>query len=108
MKNSPTFRFENAGESYFKTSGKCLDVYKRQEQRGKNAAPGDSPKNEEVGALPTPPSKTILIAEDTESNCILIIAILGRLYRLKHAKDVMEAVTMFEDCLLYTATAALG
>ena len=24
MKNSPTFRFENAGESYFKTSGKCF------------------------------------------------------------------------------------
>ena len=67
------------------------------EQRGKNAAPGDSPKNEEVGALPTPPSKTILIAEDTESNFILINAILGRLYRLKHAKDGMEAVTMFEE-----------
>ena len=50
------------------------------EQRGKNAAPGDSPKNEEVGALPTPPFKTILIAEDTESNFILINAILGRLY----------------------------
>lgn len=55
------------------------------------------PKNEEVGALPTPPSKTILIAEDTESNFILINAILGRLYRLKHAKDGMEAVTMFEE-----------
>ena len=67
------------------------------EQRGKNAAPGDSPKNEEVGALPTPPFKTILIAEDTESNFILINAILGRLYRLKHAKDGMEAVTMFEE-----------
>ena len=37
--------------------------------------------------LPTPPSKTILIAEDTESNFILINAILGRLYRLKHAKE---------------------
>ena len=64
---------------------------------GPSDFPGDSPKNEEVGALPTPPSKTILIAEDTESNFILINAILGRLYRLKHAKDGMEAVTMFEE-----------
>ena len=67
------------------------------EQRSRNTAPGASPKNEEAGALPTPPSKTLLIAEDTESNFILINAILGRLYRLKHAKDGMEAVTMFEE-----------
>lgn len=41
--------------------------------------------------------KTILVAEDTDSNYILINAILGKSYRLKRAKDGMEAVTMFED-----------
>ena len=45
------------------------------EQRSRNTAPGTSPKNEEAGTHPTPPSKTILIAEDTESNFILINAI---------------------------------
>lgn len=41
--------------------------------------------------------KTILIAEDTDSNYILTKAILGRLYHLERAKDGMEAVTMFEE-----------
>ena len=41
--------------------------------------------------------KTILIAEDTDSNYILIKAILGKLYHLERAKDGMEAVTMFEE-----------
>lgn len=40
--------------------------------------------------------KTILIAEDTDSNYILAKAILGKIYNLKRAKDGMEAVTMFE------------
>lgn len=40
---------------------------------------------------------TILVAEDTDSNYILINAILGRLYHLERAKDGMEAVTMFEE-----------
>ena len=38
-----------------------------------------------------------MIAEDTESNFVLIKAILGKLYHLKHAKDGMEAVAMFEE-----------
>lgn len=42
-------------------------------------------------------SKTILIAEDTECNYILVKAILGHIYNLEHAKDGMEAVTMFEE-----------
>lgn len=40
---------------------------------------------------------TILIAEDTDSNYILVKAILGKLCRLERAKDGMEAVTMFEE-----------
>lgn len=41
-------------------------------------------------------TKTILIAEDTDSNYILTKAILGKLYHLERAKDGMEVVTMFE------------
>ena len=40
---------------------------------------------------------TILIAEDTDSNYILVKAILGKSYHLERAKDGMEAVTMFEE-----------
>lgn len=41
--------------------------------------------------------KTILMAEDTDSNYILAKAILGKIYHLERAKDGMEAVTMFEE-----------
>ena len=41
--------------------------------------------------------KTILIAEDTDSNYILIKAILGKEYHLERAKDGMEAVNMFVE-----------
>ena len=41
--------------------------------------------------------KTILVAEDTDSNYILAKAILGKIYNLKRAKDGMEAVNMFEE-----------
>ena len=40
---------------------------------------------------------TILIAEDTDSNFDLLNAILGRKYRLVHARDGMEAVTMYDE-----------
>lgn len=43
------------------------------------------------------PMKTILIAEDTDSNYILIKAILGKQYHLERAKDGIEAVSMFEE-----------
>ncbi len=39
----------------------------------------------------------ILVAEDNESNYMLIKAILGRTYHLEHANDGMEAVTMYEN-----------
>ncbi len=41
--------------------------------------------------------KTILVAEDTDSNFILAKAILGKIYNLVRAKDGMEAVNMFES-----------
>lgn len=39
---------------------------------------------------------TILVAEDTDSNFDLLNAILGKSYKLLHAKDGIEAVTMFD------------
>lgn len=42
-------------------------------------------------------SKTILVAEDTDCNYVLIKAILGSTFNLKRANDGMEAITMFEE-----------
>lgn len=42
-------------------------------------------------------SPTILVAEDTDSNYILVKAILGKSYHLERAKDGMEAIAMFEE-----------
>ena len=52
---------------------------------------------DETNETPAKREKTILIAEDTDSNYILTKAILGRLYHLERAKDGMEAVTLFEE-----------
>lgn len=52
--------------------------------------------NEEQDNTPSA-CKTILVAEDTDSNYILIKAILGHTYNLERANDGMEAVTMFEE-----------
>ncbi len=51
----------------------------------------------EEETVPVKSEKTILVAEDTDSNYILTKAILGRIYHLERAKDGMEAVTMFEE-----------
>ncbi|MDD4921395.1 MAG: ATP-binding protein [Bacteroidales bacterium] len=41
--------------------------------------------------------KTILVAEDTDSNYKLLEAMIGKTYMLKRANNGMEAVTMFEE-----------
>lgn len=41
--------------------------------------------------------QVILIAEDTQNNFDLLNAILGKQYKLLHAHDGIEAVTMFEE-----------
>ena len=41
--------------------------------------------------------KTILVAEDTDCNFLLVKAILGKKFRLEHANDGMQAVEMFDD-----------
>ena len=100
-----TFTFVLPLESANKTEAERKEEYKPEtgtntrprEEGNKNTASTASPKNKTTGELPASPSMTILIAEDTESNFFLIKAILGRLYHLKHAKDGMEAVAMFEE-----------
>lgn len=52
---------------------------------------------DESGEKASEEKPTILVAEDTDSNYVLIKAILGHIYNLKHAMDGMEAVTMFEE-----------
>lgn len=52
----------------------------------------NSPHESSKPGLPT-----ILVAEDTDSNYILVRAILGKSYHLERARDGMEAVTMFEE-----------
>lgn len=39
--------------------------------------------------------KTILVAEDVESNFLLLKALLGKTYRLLHAYNGKEAIAMF-------------
>lgn len=53
-----------------------------------------SPQIQETSSLSVP---ILLVAEDNESSYALIKAILKDRYHLEHAKDGMEAVTMFEE-----------
>jgi len=41
--------------------------------------------------------KTILVAEDVESNFLLLKALLGKTYNLLHAYNGSEAVEMFDN-----------
>lgn len=42
--------------------------------------------------------KTILVAEDVESNYLLLNALIGKIYNLVHALNGKEAVELFETC----------
>jgi CheY-like chemotaxis protein len=48
-------------------------------------------------ADPVPLNKTILIAEDTDSNYKLIEAMIGKLYKLYRASNGIEAVALHAD-----------
>ena len=81
-----------------KTSGTSLNASGNTEKSdtvsGSREEPQELQKPQEPEASKAP---TILIAEDTDSNYVLVKAILGKLCRLERAKDGMEAVTMFEE-----------
>lgn len=54
----------------------------------KNAAAASSVSNTDM--------KVILVAEDVDSNYLLLKAFIGKVYKLIHAKNGIEAVEMFE------------
>ena len=61
---------------------------------GEQSAGSESTENVQASPQETVSLKTVLIAEDTDSNYILTKAILGKEYHLERAKDGMEAVNM--------------
>lgn len=64
---------------------------------GEQSADSESTENVQASPQETVSLKTVLIAEDTDSNYILTKAILGKEYHLERAKDGMEAVNMFVE-----------
>ena len=73
-------------------------IEKNQADNKKAKDTDDSTIAESEEKIDTPcPSKTILVAEDTDCNYVLIKAILGSSFILQRATDGMEAVTMFEE-----------
>ena len=64
---------------------------------GEQSAGSESTENVQAAPQETVSLKTVLIAEDTDSNYILTKAILGKEYHLERAKDGMEAVNMFVE-----------
>ena len=64
---------------------------------GKQSAGSESTEKVQVSSQETISLKTVLIAEDTDSNYILTKAILSKEYHLERAKDGMEAVNMFVE-----------
>ena len=64
---------------------------------GEQSVGSESTENVQASPQETVSLKTVLIAEDTDSNYILTKAILGKEYHLERAKDGMEAVNMFVE-----------
>ena len=64
---------------------------------GKQSAGSESTEKVQVSSQETISLKTVLIAEDTDSNYILTKAILSKEYHLERAKDGIEAVNMFVE-----------
>jgi len=81
-----------------KTSGTNLNASGNTEKSDTVSGSREEPQELQEPQKPeASKAPTILIAEDTDSNYVLVKAILGKLYRLERAKDGMEAVTMFEE-----------
>lgn len=63
----------------------------------KTSGSTDDDSSDSISANASPSQRTILIAEDEDSNFDLLKAILGRKYRLIRARDGMEAVTSYDE-----------
>lgn len=67
------------------------------EDSEKTSRSTDDDSSGSISANASPSQRTILIAEDEDSNFDLLKAILGRKYRLIRARDGMEAVTSYDE-----------
>ena len=67
------------------------------EDSEKTSGSTDDDSSGSISANASPSQRTILIAEDEDSNFDLLKAILGRKYRLIRARDGMEAVTSYDE-----------
>ena len=67
------------------------------EDSDKTSGSTDDDSSGSISANASPSQRTILIAEDEDSNFDLLKAILGRKYRLIRARDGMEAVTSYDE-----------
>ena len=67
------------------------------EDSEKTSGSTDDDSSDSISANASPSQRTILIAEDEDSNFDLLKAILGRKYRLIRARDGMEAVTSYDE-----------
>ena len=104
MGKGTTFTF-TLPEKQEETAGKHADIHKSgvnaptyaQKENNASLSGEEHQGSEQPHESSKPGLPTILVAEDTDSNYILVRAILGKSYHLERAKDGMEAVTMFEE-----------
>ena len=104
MGKGTTFTF-TLPEKQEETADKHADIHKSgvnaptyaQKENNASLSGEEHQGSEQPHDSSKPGLPTILVAEDTDSNYILVRAILGKSYHLERAKDGMEAVTMFEE-----------
>ncbi len=104
MGKGTTFTF-TLPEKQEETAGKHADIHKSgvnaptyaQKENNASFSGEEHQGSEQPHESSKPGLPTILVAEDTDSNYILVRAILGKSYHLERARDGMEAVTMFEE-----------
>ena len=104
MGKGTTFTF-TLPEKQEETADKHADIHKSgvnaptyaQKENNASLSGEEHQGSEQPHESSKPGLPTILVAEDTDSNYILVKAILGKSYHLERAKDGMEAVTIFEE-----------
>lgn len=104
MGKGTTFTF-TLPEKQEETADKHADIHKSgvnaptyaQKENNASLSGEEHQGSEQPHESSKPGLPTILVAEDTDSNYILVRAIWGKSYHLERARDGMEAVTMFEE-----------
>jgi signal transduction histidine kinase/CheY-like chemotaxis protein len=75
--------------------GTCFTFWLPAECIIRNDIQQEPGKNAKGGTIPA--KKVILVAEDTDSNYVLLEALIGKIFHLKRAINGMEAVTLFQE-----------